>query len=98
MFIVLLKFAANRAEAGRLMQGHNAWLKRGFDDGVFLVAGSLAPGLGGAVLAHGETQERLRARVAEDPFVAETVVTAEILEIATARTDARLAFLLPAAA
>ncbi len=27
------------------MLGHNGWIKRGFDDGVFLLAGSLQPGL-----------------------------------------------------
>ncbi len=47
MFIVLLKFADNKAKAGELMDGHNAWLARGFDDGVFLLAGSLAGGQGG---------------------------------------------------
>lgn len=29
------------------MDGHKAWLKRGFDDGVFLLASSREPSLGG---------------------------------------------------
>lgn len=94
MFIVLLKFAANRADAGRLMEGHKAWLRRGFDDGVFLVAGSLQPRLGGGVLAHGTTLAELQHRVAEDPFVVEKVVDAEIVELAPSRADPRLDFLL----
>lgn len=94
MFIVLLRFAENRAEAGRFMDGHKAWIGRGFADGVFLMAGTLQPGLGGAILAHAETPAALRARVDADPFVAEGVVTAEVLEIDPARTDDRLAFLL----
>ncbi len=93
MFIVLLRFAANRGEASRLMDGHKHWLQRGFDDGVFLLAGSLQPGLGGAVLAHNTTMTDLRARVNADPFVAENVVSAEILDVAPSRSDARLAFL-----
>ena len=97
MFIVLLKFADNRADAGRHMEGHRAWLKRGFDDGVFLLAGTLQPGIGGGILADGTSPAELQARVGDDPFVAEKVVTAEILEIAPARADDRLAFLLPAA-
>ncbi|MEQ9332016.1 hypothetical protein [Thalassobaculum sp.] len=97
MFIVLLRFADNRAEAGRHMDGHRAWLRQGFDDGVFVLAGTLQPGVGGGVLAHGTSAEALRERVAADPFVAEHVVTAEILEIDPARADDRLAFLLPAA-
>ena len=93
MFVVLLKFAANKAEAGRLMDGHKAWIKQGFDDGVFLMVGSLQPNAGGGIVAHNTARADLEARVADDPFVVEGVVTAEIHEIAPARTDDRLAFL-----
>lgn len=93
MFVVTLKFSANKAQAPQFMEGHNAWIKRGFDDGVFLLTGSLQPGVGGAVLAHGASRAELEARMQEDPFVAEGVVTAELLEIAPGRTDERLAFL-----
>lgn len=93
MFVVTLRFSANRAEAPRLMEAHNAWLKRGFEDGVFLLSGGLQPSAGGAILAHGVARADLEARVAADPFVAEGVVSAEILEIAPMRTDERLAFL-----
>lgn len=93
MFVVLLRFSDNKAAAGRFMDGHNAWIQRGFDDGVFLMVGSLKPNLGGGVVAHGTSLEDLQARVAEDPFVAENVVTAEILDIDPARMDARLDFL-----
>lgn len=94
MFIVLLRFSENKAKASQFMEGHNEWLKRGFDDGVFLVAGSIKPGLGGAVLAHGATAEELATRVQQDPFVVEGVVTAEFLDIAPSKTDSRLDFLL----
>lgn len=61
---------------------------------MFLLAGSLQPDLGGAVVAHAISLTDLQTRVNEDPFVAENVVSAEILEISPARADARLAFLL----
>lgn len=94
MFIVLLKFSGNKGQAGEFMDGHNAWIKRGFDDGVFLVAGSLQPKLGGGIVAHDTTLSNLQSRVNEDPFVAQDVVTAEILEISPAKADERLQFLL----
>ncbi len=94
MFIVLLKFSDNRDQAKQHMAGHNEWLRRGFDEGVFLLAGSLQPGLGGGIVAHQTTLEDLERRVSDDPFVAENVVRPEILEIAPARADARLEFLL----
>ncbi|MCP9620751.1 hypothetical protein FOH10_25255 [Nocardia otitidiscaviarum] len=94
MFVVLLRFSARNEAAAQHMGEHNRWIQRGFDDGVFLLVGGLEPGLGGAILAHGTTAEELRRRVAEDPFVIADVVTAEILEIAAARADERLDFLL----
>jgi uncharacterized protein YciI len=94
MFIVLLKFSDNKENAGQFMEGHKAWIKAGFDDGVFILAGSLQPGLGGGIVAHNTSLADLQSRVDTDPFVAEKVVSAEILEITPSKTDARLEFLL----
>ena len=94
MFIVLLKFAGNRGEAGTHLEGHKTWLKRGLDDGVFLLAGQLRPDLGGAILAHNTSRNDLESRVQADPYVAQQVVSAEILEMSPARADARLSFLI----
>lgn len=94
MFIILLKFSDNKAKAGQFMERHNEWIKRGFDDGVFLLVGSLKPNGGGGVVANNTSLADLQSRVRSDPFVAEKVVTAEILEIAPSRADARLNFLI----
>jgi len=93
MFIVLLKFSDNKGQASEFMEGHNEWIKRGFDDGVFLLAGSLQPSLGGGVMAHNTSLADLQTRVNEDPFVAHNVVSAEIVEITPAKADERLQFL-----
>ncbi|MGF1623768.1 MAG: YciI family protein [Alphaproteobacteria bacterium] len=93
MFVVLLRFSANKDRARQLMDGHNAWIRRGFDEDVFLLAGTLQPSLGGSIVAHNTSLPELQSRVSEDPFVAEDVVAAEILEISPARTDRRLDFL-----
>lgn len=93
MFFVQLKFA-DKSLAGQFMEGHKAWLQRGFDDGVFLLAGSLQPSLGGGIVAHDTSLEDLQIRVDDDPFVAEGVVSAEIVEMTPARADERLSFLL----
>jgi uncharacterized protein YciI len=93
MFVVLLKFSANKARAGQFMQGHKDWITRGFDDGVFLLVGNLQPALGGSIVAHSISRAELEARVNDDPFVAEKVVSAEIIEISPSRTDDRLKFL-----
>jgi uncharacterized protein YciI len=94
MFIVLLKFLDDKGKAGQFMEGHKEWIKRGFDDGVFLLAGSLQPNLGGGIVAHNTSLSELKSRVNADPFVAEGVVKAEILEISPSKAVARLNFLL----
>jgi uncharacterized protein YciI len=93
MFVVALKFSANKAEAAQFMDGHNAWIKRGFEDDIFLMTGRLQPSAGGAILAHNVSCADLEARVDQDPFVVADVVRADIMEIAPGRTDERLAFL-----
>ena len=94
MFIVLLKFSQNKPQARQFMESHNAWLQRGFDDGVFLLAGSLQPAQGGAILAHNVTLAELESRVNADPFVQEDVVRSEILEITPSKAGEHMKFLL----
>ena len=76
------------------MEGHKNWIKCGFDDGVFLLAGSLQPNLGGAIVAHNTSLSDLQSRVNDDPFVSENIVSAQVLEITPSKADERLNFLL----
>ena len=94
MFIIFLKFSSNKSQAGQFMQGHNQWIKNGFDDGVFLLAGSLQPGLGGGIVAHDTSLPELEQRVSDDPFVAQKIVIPEIVEFTPSKADERLIFLL----
>ena len=93
MFIVLLKFSANKSAAPDHMAGHNAWIAKGFKEGAFVLTGSLVPGLGGVVIANGEDREALWQRVQADPFVVEDVVLPEIHEVAPGRAIPELGFL-----
>jgi uncharacterized protein YciI len=93
MFITLLKFTDDRSRAAELADSHQEWIRRGFADGVFLMVGSLQPAQGGAIVVHDTTLDDLQRRVAEDPFVAAGVVTADILEVTPTQTGERLAFL-----
>ena len=71
MFIILLRFSSNKALAGQFINEHKTWLNHGFDDGVFVLAGSIQPGLGGTVIAHNCSLSEIQARVDTDPFVQE---------------------------
>ncbi len=94
MFVVLLKFSTNKANASQFMDGHNSWLKDGFANGIFLLAGTIQPKLGGAILAHNATLEQIQVIVKEDPFVSEGIVTAEIIEITPSKAVPQMDFLL----
>lgn len=95
MFIILLRLSENRANAAQHMDAHRAWLQQGFDEGAFLVAGTLQPSAGGAIIANGGAREEIERRINEDPFVVQDVARAEILEVSPAKADQRLSFLLP---
>ena len=94
MFVVLLKFSDNKSQAGQFMEGHKEWIKRGLDDGVFLLVGTLQPNKGGGIVAHNTSLADIQNRVNDDPFVVHNVVSAEILEITVSMSDDRLNFLL----
>jgi uncharacterized protein YciI len=90
-YVVWLRFTAARPTAQPWMAAHRAWLERGFDDRVFLLAGSLVDGAGGALLATGTSLEALQSRLRDDPFVAHGIVEVEIHPIAPSRVDPRVA-------
>nr|WP_297358013.1 YciI family protein [uncultured Caldimonas sp.] len=94
MFLVLLRFTDRKAAAPSFMAAHSRWVQQGFDDGVFLLAGGLAAGAGGAIVAQGNSMEAMQRYVDADPFVAEGIVTPEIVQITANRADPRLQFLL----
>ena len=96
MFVVIME-VTDKARAAPYMDGHNAWIRSGFDEGVFVLIGSLQPGPGGVILVDDVSREAIDARVAEDPFVAQGIVDVRILDVSAWRTDARLDFLKAAA-
>lgn len=94
MYIVFLKFGPNHAQAGQWMSEHVQWIQQGLDDGIFLMAGSLERAQGGVVLARNMDQVEIERRVAQDPFVIQGVVSAEIHAIAPSRMARGMATLL----
>jgi len=59
---------------------------------VFLLVGGLGPNQGGGIVAYNTSLSDLQDRVNSDPFVAQAVVSAEIIEITPSRADERLKF------
>lgn len=95
MFIIFLKFGENRAKVRDYLDAHKAWLKQGYEAGIFLMSGSLQENSGGALLAHNTSLAELQRRMGEDPFVAQEIAIVEIIEVTPSAADERLSFLLP---
>jgi uncharacterized protein YciI len=93
MFIVILTFSKPVEEIDRHLAAHKVWIKKGFDDGVFVLAGSQRPRTGGALLALGDDRASLEARIALDPFVQNEVVSAQILQVVPTAVDERIGLL-----
>lgn len=94
MFIVFLKFTEEKSRASQFMEAHMQWVKQGLDEGVFLLVGGIQPNLGGAIIAFNTSYSELQSRVEQDPFVAENIVSSEIIEISPNKVDERLSFLM----
>ncbi len=94
MVVVILRLV-DGSRARELMRDHEAWIRRGFDDEVFLAVGSLHDQPGGAILTHGEPLPELERRVRADPFVEHGVAEPTFVAFTPNATDPRLDFLRP---
>ncbi len=93
MFIITLKFTEKRPEAANYLDAHNAWIKQGFEENLFLLVGRIEPKLGGGIIAHNTQLDTLTDFVNQDPFVEHGIVEASIQQWTPARTEERLSFL-----
>lgn len=94
MFIVFLKFTENKKLAAKFMQSHLDWVTAGIDDGMFLFAASLMSGDGGCIVTNKVSEDVLKQYVKRDPFVVESIVSADFVEIKASITQPELQRLL----
>jgi uncharacterized protein YciI len=90
VYIVLLRMTPHRDRAAAVSSRHKAWIEQGIADGVFLLAGTLEPKLGGVLLADGLSRDDLDARIALDPFVQVGAVEPEVLTVTPSMAHERL--------
>jgi uncharacterized protein YciI len=79
-FVIELTYTAPLAQIDASMRAHMAFLKRQYAAGRFLASGRQVPRTGGIILALGESREQVEALVREDPFVAQGLAQARIVE------------------
>jgi uncharacterized protein YciI len=85
MLILSLTYKVPLEKAEAASDAHMAWVKEGYEKGVFLASGRKVPRTGGVILARGE-RTAIEAFCATDPFVTEDIADYEITEVAVSRT------------
>ncbi|MBW4331533.1 hypothetical protein KY084_11705 [Stakelama sp. CBK3Z-3] len=76
--LILLDYVEPLDAVDVQMGAHVEWLKKGFGEGVFLIAGRKDPRTGGVIVVRG-TKDRVEALARTDPFVESGVATAEVI-------------------
>ncbi|UIJ46819.1 YciI family protein [Sphingomonas cannabina] len=91
--IITLTYRAPVEEIDRLLPEHVAWLEKGFDEGLFLIAGRQVPRVGGVILCRGHRAE-VEALAATDPFVTSGASDFAVTEVAASMAAPAIAALL----
>lgn len=80
MFIIELSYQVPLERIDAAMKRHMAYLDRHYAAGTFVVSGRKIPRDGGIIVATGSDRAAIDATVALDPFVAEGLATARVIE------------------
>ncbi|NKI76305.1 hypothetical protein Dpoa2040_003648 [Dickeya sp. CFBP 2040] len=70
MYIISLTYNAPLDEVENLLERHVTWLKRGYEQGMFVASGRKNPRTGGVILAKSVGRETLDDFLQQDPFQA----------------------------
>ncbi|MGE0868346.1 MAG: YciI family protein [Kofleriaceae bacterium] len=80
MFIIELTYLAPLAQIDAAMKRHMAFLDAHYAAGTFVVSGRKIPRDGGIIVAIGSDRAAVEAIVRDDPFVAEGLAMARVIE------------------
>ncbi|MBA8901326.1 YciI family protein [Phyllobacterium sp. P30BS-XVII] len=94
MYVVSLNYVAPLEELDAVIDGHIAFLDRHYASGTFLASGRKVPRTGGVILARSESEEALRAILAEDPFWQKKLATYDIQQFVATKVQKGLEGLL----
>jgi uncharacterized protein YciI len=80
MFLLSLTYKVPNDEVDRHLDAHKAWLKEGYEAGLFLASGRKVPRTGGMIFARGP-RAQIDAMARRDPFHVNGVADYFISEI-----------------
>lgn len=80
LFALTLTYIKPLTEIDRLLDGHRLYLKRYYEQGVFLVSGAQEPRVGGFILARAASKAQVERLIQDDPFLSEGAAQYTIVE------------------
>jgi uncharacterized protein YciI len=80
MFIILLRYKKDIAEVDIYLSAHREFLKKYFENGVFLISGRKNPRDGGVIIALGDKREEIVSIIENDPFYINHIAEYDIVE------------------
>ena len=86
MFIVTLTYLKPVDEIDALMHDHVEWLRKGYDEGLFIASGRRIPRTGGVILARSGDEQALRDNLARDPFAIHGAARFDVVEFTASMT------------
>ncbi len=84
MYIISLTYHAPLDDVETLLERHVTWLKRGYEQGLFVASGRKNPRTGGVILAKSVAREEIDAFLKQDPFQA--VANYEVIDFQPSMT------------
>jgi uncharacterized protein YciI len=80
MFLVILTYKKPLDAVDKHLQAHVEFLKKNYEDKVFIASGRQVPRTGGVILARAANKEALQQILHDDPFFKHGVADYEIIE------------------
>jgi len=94
MFIVDLKYIVPLEELDEHMGAHVQYLKKYYDENIFVASGRKVPRTGGIILALAKDEESLKKILMEDPFYKHRLADYSITQFLTSQYHPELEALL----
>lgn len=81
MYVLAVHFSQAPEIVSPEIEAHGVWVKKYFDEGIFLAAGPKKSKLGGVIIARSIKKEKLIKILSEDSFVKADVADYQIIDI-----------------
>jgi len=84
LFIISLTYKSALTEVDKYLAGHNLFLRKYYDNEIFICSGPKIPRVGGIILCKSDSVDTVKTIIAEDPFNTNNVANYEITEFRVA--------------